>query len=144
MPKPAVANGTGTARLILTHQANQTTMEEQFEFEDRYTGYDDGFVTQSKEAAIWGILPFLHRQTAWIWDGRVIAKNTKGQLDETCHHELFGDQCYHVRFRGWFADGILTVMDRECRVKHADDMPETLYSHLLRKFRFKVGQIRFP
>lgn len=120
------------------------TMEEQFELEDFYGARNSDFNQDSVENAVWGIIPFLHRQTAWIWDGRIIAKNTKGQLEETTHYELFGNQAMFVRFRGWFADGILTVMDRDRQVRCADDLPETLYSHLFRKFKFKIGQIRFP
>lgn len=119
-------------------------MEEQFEFEDKYSNSEEGFVTQSKENAIYGICHFLHRGVAWIWDGRLVTKNNKGQQTDTSHYELFGDIVYYTRFRGWFADGILTVMDRERKVCCADDMPEQLYSHLIRKFKFKVGQIRFP
>lgn len=80
----------------------------------------------------------------WLFDDRLrVKKNQASRFgdedDETGvgHYELFGmDATWRARYRGWYVPDkqLVTIIDREKRLTEVDELPERLYSALLRQF----------
>lgn len=106
--------------------------------------YSDDMIEEAKCQTVAAHLSLMHRGTGWIWDDRVIAKDTctLHPDDERTHYELFGDRIYQLRFRGWFNGKLLTVSDRLHDIDEVGNLPERLLRHLMRKFNLPMSSIR--
>lgn len=67
----------------------------------------------------------------WIWDGSLRVS------DKSTHNMAFGVKTVdNARFKGWFDRGknLISFYDQAMEVKHADEIPQRVYDHLVRRF----------
>lgn len=110
----------------------------QLSFKIKDGEHSDDFITEAQYQSALAASGWLHRFTAWVWDGMSLkVKNVpQGEDEESCHHTLFGDMIYRSPFRGWFNphSRILSFMSRERDVIDTCQIPERLYRRLIERF----------
>lgn len=112
----------------------------QLSFKIKGGDYSDDLIEEAKYQTALAASGWLHRFTAWIWDGNGLkVKDASGDESDDCHFSLFGNVIYRCPFRGWFnpEKKVIAFMCNAQMGQHVrggDEMPERVYRHLLGRF----------